>query len=65
MTTEVPNVSPTGRYNTKETAAALGVCVDRVRNYANRGVLKCGYRRHNGRRFYEGSEIIRFWRSRL
>lgn len=65
MTTDVPNVNPSSRYNAKQTAEALGVSPDSVRRYANSGALKCGFWRHNGKRFYEGSEIIRFWRARL
>lgn len=58
------NISKTGRYSTTEAASLLGVNRSTLSRWLERGVIKCGYRRHNNRRFYEGSELIRFFNSR-
>lgn len=57
----MPDVADTGRYSIKETAEILGVCRRSVDNYLSKGYLKCGRRRHNGRRFVTGREIKRFY----
>lgn len=65
MTNIVPQVKESGKYSISETAKALELSRQTVRKYADEGILKCGYWRHNGRRFFYGSEIIRFWRASL
>lgn len=65
MTTTKPNVDENGKYSIGETAKALEVSRQTVKRYADNGMLKCGIWRHNGRKFFYGSEIIRFWRASL
>lgn len=63
MTAIIPNVEPKGWYELKEAAAALGVDKSTLCRYQQKGFIRCSHRKHNGRRIYSGSEIIRFWRS--
>lgn len=58
-----PEVNVTGRYNVTQTCKSLGIHRNTLRNYTDAGVIKCGFRRENYRKFYEGKEIIRFWKS--
>jgi DNA-binding transcriptional MerR regulator len=60
-----PQVSMTGRYSSKETSTLLDIHRNTLRNYTNNGDIKCGYRKTNGRRFFLGSEILRFWKAQL
>lgn len=63
MTTEEPNVSLTGRYSIGEASALLGVSRNTLRGYADRGLIRFGIRRESMRRFFEGREILRFWKA--
>lgn len=58
-----PDVTPTGRYSVTQTSNILGIHRNTLRNYTNLGVIKCGFRRETFRKFYEGKEILRFWRA--
>lgn len=60
-----PQVSMTGRYSSKEASMLLGIHRNTLRNYTDNGSIKCGFRRPTARRFYLGSEILRFWKSQL
>lgn len=65
MTSTMPSVVPTGRYSTKETLSILGCSRTFLNKYAklpaSMGGIRFGVRRGNGRRFYTGAEIVRFW----
>lgn len=63
MTVEEPKVSDAGRFTVAETAELLGIHRNTLRRYTNDKLIKFGLRRTNGRKFYAGSEIKRFWRS--
>ncbi len=63
MTTEIPDVTMTGRYNVTQTSAALGINKSTLLRYTMAGLINCGFRRRTYRKFYLGSEIIRFWKS--
>ncbi len=65
MTAEIPSVSNTGRYAPKQACMALGISLRTLQIHTKEGKIKCGRRRINGRPFYEGSEIIRYWKSTL
>lgn len=65
ITSIEPKVAETGRYSVTETAAALGIHRNSLRNYTEQGHIKCGYRRQTGRKFYLGSDILKFWRAQL
>ncbi len=61
MITSDLHVSDTGRYSVTETAGILGIHRNTLRRYTDRGLIRCGFRRGTGRKFYLGSEIRRFW----
>lgn len=65
MTNAEPKVSEMGRYTTKEVAELLEVNVSTVRRHTEAGYLRCGHWRHNGRRFYTGKEILRYYKAQL
>lgn len=53
-------IAPTAQYTTTEACSFLGVHRNTLHRYVQRGVLRCSYRRGNGRPFFKGSELIRF-----
>lgn len=65
MVNEEPQVPPTARYSIQEAAAILGIHRNTLRRLTNIGPtgIKCQYRRSNGRRFYTGLDIVKFWRA--
>lgn len=63
MSTAEPNVSDSGRYSIGEAAKILGVHRNTLRQHTNQGLIKCGFRRQNMRRFYTGVEIKKYWKS--
>ena len=65
MTTTTPNINETGRYSIGEASALLGIHRNSLRKYTEQGLIKCGYRRTNARRFYTGAELLRLWRTQL
>lgn len=65
MTTERPAVTATGRYPIGEAAKKLGVCRDTLRARIEDGTVKCQYRRDNLRKMISGSEILKYWESRM
>lgn len=58
-------IAPTGQYTTTEACGILGVHRNTLHRYVQRGVLRCSYRRGNGRPFFKGSELIRFAKATL
>ncbi len=67
MVNEEPKVSPSARYSIEEAAALLGIHRNTLRRHTNTGPtgISCSFRKSNGRRFYTGLEILRFWRATL
>ncbi len=65
MTALAPNVSECGRYSISQASKALAIHRNTLREYTVQGLIKCGFRRESGRRFYEGREILRFWNARM
>lgn len=65
ITSLEPSVSNTGRYSSKETCELLGIHRQTLSKYTEKGYIKCGFRRVSMRKFYLGSEILRFWKSQL
>lgn len=63
MRSSKPDVNLSTMYNISETCEILGIHRDTLRKYTFTGSIRCGFRRCNGRKFYLGSEILRFWRS--
>ena len=62
---EEPRVAATGRYSIPETCRALGIHRNTLRLYTQGGLIKCGFRRANGKKFYTGAEILRFWKATM
>lgn len=65
MVNDEPKVSANGRYNITETCRKLGIHRNTLLKYTKLGVIKCGIRRSTAKRFYSGSEIVRFWKSQI
>ena len=63
ITSIEPQVSLSGRYPAGEAARLLGIHRHTLRRYTDAGAIKCGFRRESGRKFYAGSEILRFWKA--
>lgn len=63
MTSLEPKVADTGRYSINETCEALGIHRNTLYQHTRDNLIKCGFRRANARKFYLGSEIIRYWKS--
>jgi len=58
-----PAVAITGRYSVSEASKILGIDRKTLYRHTIDGIIKCGFRRANGRRFYTGSEIQRYWKA--
>ncbi len=65
MTALAPKVNESGKYTISQASSALGIHRNTLREYTNQGLIKCGFRRESGRRFYDGREILRFWNARI
>ena len=65
MVSMQPTLNINGRYTAKEASEALGVHRNSLRNYEKAGLIRSGIHRSNGRKFYTGREIIRFWKSTI
>lgn len=67
MVNEQPDVSPTARYTIAEAAAILGMHRNTLRRHTNNGVfgIECHIRKCNGRKYYTGLDIIKFWRASM
>ncbi len=63
ITAEEPKVSETGRYSVMQTSQALGIHRNTLQKYTDAGFIKCRFRRNTYTKFYEGREILRFWRA--
>jgi len=62
ITSEEPIVVPTSRYNVNQTCELLTISRKTLGKYTSTGMIKCGLRKANMRKFYTGSEILAFWR---
>lgn len=63
MTITEPSVIASGRYSVNETSKILGIDRKTLYRHTIEGNIRCGFRRSNGRRFYTGSEIQRYWKA--
>lgn len=66
MISTEPNVSLSGRYSINETCDLLGIHRDSLYKYTHETCeIKCGWRKIGGRlrKYYLGSEILRYWRA--
>lgn len=60
-----PKVEASGRYSVAQASEVLGIHRNTLRNYTEQGLIKCGFRKQTARKFYLGSEILKFWRAQL
>lgn len=65
MVSNEPKVCANGRYSIDETCSLLGLHRNTLRRYTAKGQIRFGIRRVNARKFYLGSEILRFWRAQI
>ena len=65
MVVTEPKINLAGRYSIEETCALLGVHRHTLRRHTAKGTIRCGIRRSTSRKFYLGSEILRFWKAQL
>jgi DNA-binding transcriptional MerR regulator len=63
MIVDVLTLPKTARYSTSEVADILGVTRRTVANYRVSGKLKPRVNKYNGRYYYTGEELHRFWRT--
>lgn len=61
LVADQPNVKRDGRYSIKDTCKHLGLHRDTLRKYTDLGEIRCRLRQGGKKKFYLGSEIIRFW----
>ena len=61
MVTEMPEVTPSSRYTVMETCRLLGIHKNSLRKYTLTGRIKAGTRMSTAKKFYLGSEILKFW----
>ena len=60
-----PRVSLSGRYSIAQTCKILGICRNTLVKYTRLGAIRYGVRRSTTKKFYAGSEIMRFWKSQI
>lgn len=63
ITSMEPKVNAAGRYSVTETCKALGIHRNTLRRFTDEGLINCGFRKATARKFYNGNEILRFWRA--
>ena len=64
ITATEPEVTDTGRYSVKEAASALNISTRTLLNHTNEGLINYEIRKSNGRKFFYGYEIKRYWRAK-
>lgn len=62
ITAEPPQVTLSGKYSIGEAANKLGIHRGTLLKHTEAGLIKCGWRR-TGRKFYTGTEIMRYWKA--
>lgn len=65
MTNEIPKVDRKGKYELKAASAALGVNGSTLLRYTHMGLITCGIKKCNKRRYWTGEELIRFWNATM
>lgn len=61
MNCEKPIVIPDARYSVREVTQMLGISRSTLYRYTEKGIVKCGRRRTNGRPFYTGRSVLQLW----
>lgn len=55
-------VNDTDQFTITQAAKILDIHRNTLCRHTDEGMIKCGYRKHSGRKFYTGKEIKRYWR---
>lgn len=58
-----PDIPPTARLELREAVEALQVDKSTIQRWTNNGKLKCGIKKSNNRKYWLGSDLIKFWKS--
>ena len=61
MTTEPPKVTENGRYPIGEAAKLLGISPRHLLRLATEGILRYSVSRKNGKKYFSGKELLRYW----
>ena len=61
MNCEKPKVIEDARYSVREVTQMLGISRSTLYRYTEKGIVKCGRRRTNGRPFYTGRSVLQLW----
>ena len=61
MNCEKPKVIEDARYSVREVTQMLGISRSTLYRYTEKGIVKCGRRRTNGRPFYTGKSVLKLW----
>lgn len=61
MNCEKPKVIEDARYSVREVTQMLGISRSSLYRYTEKGIVKCGRRRTNGRPFYTGRSVLQLW----
>lgn len=61
MNCEKPKVIEDARYSVREVTQMLGISRSTLYRYTEKGIVKCGRRRTNGRPFYTGMSVLQLW----
>jgi predicted site-specific integrase-resolvase len=61
LTPDRPNAKLDGRYCINETCAMLGMTRQTLLKYSDSGEIRYRLRQNGKKKFYLGSEIIKFW----
>jgi DNA-binding transcriptional MerR regulator len=60
-----PKVEPTAKYQLKDAALAMEISPSCLSKWTEKGIIKCGRRKLNGRRFWTGAELLRAWKAQM
>ena len=60
-----PIVELTAKYELRDACFILGVTASCLSKWTAKGVIKCGRKKLNGRRFWTGAEILRAWKAQM
>lgn len=63
MINTAPKIDPSARLELREAAAALNVDKSTIQKWTKDQRLRCGVKKSNGRKYWLGSELIRFWKA--
>lgn len=62
MTATMPTINDTDQLSISQAAQVLGIHRNTLRKHTDEGLIRCGFRRNTGRRYYLGREIKRYWK---